>query len=424
MSVNQYMRSVVSAILGKSEHPRITHPAQIEAALAAMASGGSWRGGVLTTDQVARVAAAYTCGKVLSDAMMSFPLHMFRREGRNKDIADDHWMAALMKRPCRGMTLATWIWYLQWCLTFRGNAYCRRVMSRGRVVELFPINPDRVVPFRDEFGDRKFKVTGKNGITEIFGPEDIWHLMGASTDGDRGLGVIEYQMETFNNALRATEHASTSLKNGASIGTAISVAGRLKPETRQAMKDDFKEKNAGGANAGNLMILEEGAKLERATMTMAEFQFIESRNYTRGEIAALFGVPPHRVGDNSKSTFTVEQLGIEFITNTMVPIARVWEMSLEMLMDDSRDKVEPKFNMAGMQRGDINTRYRAYASGISAGWLTRNEARELEDRNSLPGLDEPLIPMNSLGDKPGKPSDPNRDGPEGTEDPEDDDDRD
>ena len=94
------------------------------------------------------------------------------------------------------------------------------------------------------------------------------------------LGVIEYQMETFNNALRATEHASTSLKNGASIGTAISVAGRLKPETRQAMKDDFKEKNAGGANAGNLMILEEGAKLERATMTMAEFQFIESRKLT------------------------------------------------------------------------------------------------------------------------------------------------
>lgn len=392
---------------GLLESPKsISHPSQIAAELEAQMRGVV--GNQLGTSQVLRVSTVYICVAVNSDGMASVPFAAVRIEGKNRIPVDDHWIMDLLRNPCRGFTTQTWVWLIQYCVELKGAAYCRIVWSRGRVVELFPLDPDKVKPRRRDDGELVFDHTNARGEVQSYDSTEIWHVMRQTLDGINGLSPIAYQMETFNNAYRATSHASNSLKNGASVGFALSVPGRLKPETRQAMKDDYKAKHAGGSNAGNLMILEEGAKAEKLSMSMAEFQFIESRGFTRGEIAAIFGVPPHRVGDASKSTFTIEQHGIEYVTNTLMPRARMWELSLERLMTNSRDRVQVKMNLNALMRGDMKSRYLSYASGIASGWMTRNEARELEDRNPIAGLDEPLTPMNSMGDKPGKPSDPNK----------------
>lgn len=391
---------------GHKQQGPITHPSQIEEDLQKALHGSLT---TLAQGQAIRQSTVSTCIRVICDTMVCFPIKVRKVEGRNRTEVPDHWVAKLIRRPCRGMSTSMWVWLIQYCYSYKGAAYCRIVWSRGRVVELFPLNPDRVKPRRTDDGERVFDVTNERGQTSTYTSKDIWDVTGMTYDGVVGCTPIQYQMELVNNAFRALGHASNSLKNGGSVPFAVSVANRLKPETRAAMKLDFKEKNSGPSNAGNLLLLEEGAKIEKISMNMAEMQYLESRQFTRAEIAALYGVPPHRVGDNSKSTFTIEQQNQDFITNTMMALVRVWEDAFEMLQEDNRDKVEVKFNMSAVVRADTKGRYAAYASGIASGWLTRNEARELEDRNPLPGLDEPLTPMNSMGDKPGKPSNPDKD---------------
>ncbi|NBW52302.1 MAG: phage portal protein, partial [Betaproteobacteria bacterium] len=152
-----------------------------------------------------------------------------------------------------------------------------------------------------------------------------------------------------------------------------------------------------GANRGKVLVLENGMKFHEVGVTNKDAQFLELRKFQITDVARLFRVPPHMIGDLDRATFSnIEQQSLEFVMHTMTPWAERWEASIESELLLEGDDIEVEFDFANLMRGDAASRASYYQSGIQNGWLTRNEARIAENLNPLDGLDEPLRPLNMV----------------------------
>jgi len=147
-------------------------------------------------------------------------------------------------------------------------------------------------------------------------------------------------------------------------------------------------------------VLESGMKFHEVGVTNKDAQFLELRAFQITDIARLFRVPPHMIGDLSRATFSnIEQQSLEFVMHTMTPWAERWEASIESELLLADDPVEVEFDFANLMRGDAASRSAYYQSGIQNGWMTRNEARIAENLNPIDGLDEPLRPLNMVEER-------------------------
>ena len=175
-------------------------------------------------------------------------------------------------------------------------------------------------------------------------------------------------------------------------------------------KGSFKDKQAretfiqswqaaqSGASRGKTAVLEHDMSYKEIGLNNADAQFLEVRKFQVTEIARLFRVPPHMVGDLDRATFSnIEHQSLEFVLHTMTPWAERWESSVEsaLLLEGEQD-IEIEFDFTSLLRGDHAARAAYYNSGINTGWLTRNEARLMEGYDPLPGLNQPLQPLNMV----------------------------
>jgi hypothetical protein len=155
-----------------------------------------------------------------------------------------------------------------------------------------------------------------------------------------------------------------------------------------------------GANRGKTAVLEFGMKYHEVGVTNDDAQFLETRAFQTSEIARLFRVPPHLIGDLSKATFSnIEQQSIDYVMHTLTPWLVRWEQAIEFtFLDPEADPAaDVEFPTRELLRGDMAARANYYGSGILDGWLTRNEARMDDGREPIDGLDEPLVPLNMVG---------------------------
>lgn len=381
----------------------ISHPSQLDSSQVNTES-------VTSSASAMRIGAVNACVTKLSNLKTVFPVMVYKQTGeKTRKKLPDHWLMKLLRAPMRGMSYWSWSWLLQYYFSFRGKIYCRKVWSRGVIVELQPINPDRVYTYRDAVGEIRHDIYHMNRPPEMgLTSNDIWYVMSATLDGTNGVGPIDLQRELMEGAYQMQQYASNSLRNDGFTGLVFSFAGRLMPETREAMKKDWEEKSAGPRNAGRPLLLEEGAKAERLTMTLEQAQFIEARGMSRTDIAAMFGFPPHLVGDLTGSNFnTLEQMSLELVTFTLTPWTCVWEYGYEDLLGDEAPDIYVKHNMNALLRGDQKSRYESYSSAISAQWMVPNEARGYEDMDPIKGGDE-VVKKPALGDEPGKPQNPTK----------------
>lgn len=388
---------MLSSFLGKSEGQSISHPSdQVD-----------WND-IRGMRNVSSVVSVYAAVRVISESMGSVPLEVFRRTGNGKEKAVDHPLWQLLRiKPCRGMTPMTWRETLQRHLSLRGNAFCLKVLSRRRIIELIPIHPDRVTVLIMQDGTKKFRITNRNGTYVEKDETEIWHLMAMSDDGYVGMNPIDVLSDTFSIAYDAQLYASRSMKQDGATGISLEHPGKLKDDTREALKKSWQESHAGGKNAGKPLLLEEGLKANRVNLTMEQMQFIDTRKMQRSEIAAIFRVPPHMIGDLDRATFSnIEHQGIEFVSYTVRPWAVRWEEALltDIISWYNEPDLFAEFDLDDLSRGDKKGRYGAYSQAIMAGWMTRNEARVEENMNKLDGLDEPLEPRNmqNPGGDPGE----------------------
>jgi HK97 family phage portal protein len=214
--------------------------------------------------------------------------------------------------------------------------------------------------------------------------EEILHIPGLGFDGLIGYSPIAMAKNAIGMSLATEEYGASFFANGANPGGVLEHPGVLKDPDR--LRESWHAQFS-GANAHKVAVLEEGLKFHQMSIPPEQAQFLETRKFQINEIARIFRVPPHMVGDLEKSSFSnIEQQSLEFVKYTLDPWVIRWEQALQqsLLMPSEKSSLFIKFNLDGLLRGDYQSRMTGYATGRQNGWLSANDIRELENMNRIP----------------------------------------
>lgn len=378
----------------------ISSPQELEQALRAGAMTAS--GASVTPSNAMRVAAVYACVRVRSGVVANMPLHVKRRiDDRTREDATDHPVWKLMRRkPNRWQTPAQFRRMLQAHLILRGNAYAMIVRSRGNVVALIPLHPDRVECTQKDDLSLEYTYTRNDGRRIRLTQEEVFHLVGLTLDGVRGVSAITYARETIGLSLSMEDHGATTFKNGARVSGVLKHPKKLDDPTIARLRASLDDFRAGGEREGRSLILEDGMDYAAMAMTAEDAQWIESRKFSRTDIAMFLGVPPHMIGDTEKNTSWgtgIESQTQGFVTFSAEDDLTTWEETInrDLIGDDT--SVYARFNRAALVRGDIKARWEAHVKALQWGVMSPNEVRALEDLNPRDDGDIFYPPPNTSG---------------------------
>lgn len=382
----------------KSAHPRDPVLAEWFGGAANTASGI-----YVTPDVAMRESAVYACVRVLSESVAQLPLEVYRRrKGGGKDRATDHPLYDLLHT--RPNYINTSFEFREMIMAFtllRGNGVALIVPNGGAGVgSLEVLNPDRLTIAKDAKGRRVYQYTTDSGKAETYLQDMVFHLSGMSLDGISGLSPVAYHRETVGASLAIKEFGARLFANGTHLGTVIEHPAKLSQKAKETLYDDLKKNWAGVVNANKGIILEEGMKVAKLGMTAEDAQYLDSRKFSRSEIAGIFRVPPHMIGDLEKATFSnIEQQAIEFVTSSLMPwLVRFEQAILRDLITekDRRKGYFAEFNAMGLLRGDAAARAAYYKSRFEVGSITPNQIRGLENENPEDGGDTSFVPLNMI----------------------------
>lgn len=355
----------------------------------------------MTTDGGLRVAAVYACVNVLARTIGTLPLIVYSRgaDGRKERATRHPLYAILHDQPNPEMTSTAWREALMGHVALWGNAYCRIERDRlaGRVVSLWPMRPDHVIIDRSPNGSLVYRHRPPNKPEAVYFSDEVLHVRGLTSDGITGYSVLQQAREAAPLAAAAEEYAARFFGGNGRPGGLLKHPGTIGADAAARLKADWEAMHSGLGNAHRIAVLEEGMEWQTVGMPNSDLQFIEIRKFQVVEIARLFGVPPHKIGDLERSTYSnIEHQGLEFVQDTIRPWAVRWEQELasKLLLPAEREEFYPEFLLDGLLRGDLPSRYQAYATGRSWGWLSANDVRDLENMNRIENGDIYLFPLN------------------------------
>lgn len=380
----------------------IQSPADLEAYLQ---DGSTTKSGATVNANTAmQQGAVYACVRLLSGPPATLPLQIKRRiDARTREDASDSPLHVLLNRkPNRWQKPHQFKRMLQAHVLLRGNACCLKVESRGRVLELLPLNPDRLLIKQNDDLSITYRYTRRNGGQTDFTQKEIFHLYGLTLNGYSGVTPITFARETIGLAMAQEDHGAKTFQRGTRAGGALQHPNKLSPEAYERLKASMDEFRSGGAQEGRDLILEEGMSYNRMTLTSQDAQWIESRKLSRSDIAMFFGVPPSMIGDNSGSDSNwgtgLEQKVNGFTTFTLEDYLTMWEEGVTIDLN-SDPSVYARYNRAALVRGDLKSRWDAYVKALQWGVSSPNEIRALEDQNPREGGDIYYPPPNTAGGK-------------------------
>lgn len=361
-------------------------------------------GGRVTPSSAMRLSAVYSCVRVLAETFAVLPFRLYRKrtDGRrgHGELVTDHWLYRLLAlRPNNWQTPFEWREMMQGHLALRGNAFNQMVFNgAGEVTSLIPLHPDRVRAERFTNGDYRFRVGQLDGTELVLSRNQMWHIRGMSSDGVVGLNPIEVAAEVFGLGQAAQSYGARFFANDAKPGGWLEMVGKFADNVaKQTFAEGWRAAHS-GANRGKTAILENGMKYHELTLNNSDAQFLESRKFSRSEIASLFRIPPHMIGDLEKATFSnIEQQSLDFVIGTMTPWAERWESSIEsFLMLDGDADLEVEFDFSNLLRGDSAARALYYTKMFQLGALSPNDIRDREGEQPITGGDKYFVPLNMV----------------------------
>lgn len=345
------------------------------------------------------ISAVYASVRVLAETVASLPVGLYTRgaEGERIKAVDHPLYKVIHDEPNPEMTSFNFREALQTHLLLWGNAYAQKVKNaKGEVVALYPLMPDRMKVDRDEKGQLYYEFQRSDGdastsakerreSTIRFKPEQILHIPGLSFDGLVGYSPVAMAKNTIGMSQACEEYGAKFFKNGANPSGILKHPGTL--EDPEKVRESWNRAFAGSANAGKVAVLEEGMEYSPVTLGPEQAQFLQTRQYQIDEIARIFRVPPHMIGDLSHATFSnIEQQSMEFVKYSLDPWLCRWEQALNrcLLSDEDKQKYYFKFNVDSLLRGDYASRMQGYATARQNGWMSTNDIRKLEDMDLVP----------------------------------------
>ena len=355
-----------------------------------------------------RLGTVFACVRNISQDVAATPLHLYKRSGRKNEKAENHPLYTLLHdAPNPETTSFNFKQALMANLLLWGNGYAYKERNEfGQVIGLWNLRSDMVSPSRNEQGELQYQIGSKT-----YTRYHILHVPGLGFDGTSGRSCIQYAREPVSIGLAAEELGARFFGSGAHLGGVISVKGELSDTAFDRTKVQFNEMYKGLENATGIPILEGGAVFTNTTIPLKDAQYIESRKFSRNEIAMMFRVPPHKVNDLERATFSnIEEQDLDYYKSALLPwfICVEQACDLQLLKDgDFYEKTQYyfHFNADAILRGSTADRYEAHSLAINAQWLTQNEAREMEGLNPFEGeeYDLPIQPLN-MADKGGDPT--------------------
>ena len=341
-----------------------------------------------------QMTAVYSCVRILSEAIASLPLHVYRYTDVGSEKAPDHPLYPILHdEPNPEMTSFIFRETLMTHLLLWGNAYAQIIRNgKGEVTGLYPLMPDRMKVDRDEHGQLYYEYLVSTDDAPInkptivrLSPYDVLHIPGLGFDGLVGYSPIAMAKNAIGLAIATEEYGSKFFANGANPSGVLEHPGTLKDPSK--IRDSWQQTFGGSHNSGKIAVLEEGMKYTPISISPNEAQFLETRKFQIDEIARIFRIPPHMVGDLDKSSFSnIEQQSLEFVTYTLDPWVCRWEQAIKRTLFSPEEKKQyfVKFNVDGLLRGDYESRMNGYAVGRQNGWMSANDIRRLENMDLIP----------------------------------------
>jgi HK97 family phage portal protein len=351
--------------------------------------GGKTAAGVsVSPDTALRVSTVWACVNVRAEDIGKVPVHLYRRlPGGGKERATDHPLYRLIHdQPNPRMTAFEFRQVMQASRDLRGNALAvKEFDARGDVVALWPLGWQYVEVLQTpDYKELYYRLRIPNRLEVTLASEEVIHLRGLTLDGVVGLSPITYHRETIGLAVAADRYAAQFFGNNAQPMGALKVPGVLSPEAAAKLRASWKERHEGKRELG---IFDGGMEWIQTGMDNADAQYIEQRKFTNSDIARLFRMPPHKIGDLDKATFSnIEQQSLEYVTDCLLSEIVRWEQTLrrDLLTEEEKSKYFFEFLVDVLLRGDLKSRYEAYAIGRNWGWMSADDIRDRENMNPLP----------------------------------------
>lgn len=327
-------------------------------------------------------SAVFACVRVIAESIATLPLFVYKRDGNNKIKAINHPLYSLLHdAPNNECTSVSFIESLITQILLVGNGFVEIVRDNFNIVkELHLIDSNKIRIFRDTNNTILFEYNS-DGVLITLSKSQVMHIAGLGWNGIIGLSPISMMRKQITTGLHQDNFALDFFSNGVKKVPIISHPSRLNQDAKKNLKESFRE-----AWEKGIVVLEEGMKIDPITMNLSDAQFLESRRFSVEEICRIFRVPPHLIGDLSRSTNNnIEHQSIEFVTHTIRP----WCVRIEKALNSyllnhlEKKKYYIEFNLDGLLRGDTLTRQQANQIKLNNGVLTRNEWRRQENLNEV-----------------------------------------
>jgi HK97 family phage portal protein len=352
--------------------------------------GGTNNTGVPVTEYSAlNYSALWAAVARIAGDVASLPLILYKREkdGGKSRFTDHPTYALLHDQPNPEMTSMVFRETLQAHLLTWGNAYAEiEWRGNGRPAALWPLPPDRVVVMRSPTGRVAYRVTNPTRQDVMVPAEDMLHIPGLGFDGLMGYSVIRMARESIGLGLATERFGGSFFGNGTTFGGLLKHPGKLSDAARKNLRESIEKRHQGVDRAHKFMLIEEGMDYVKLGVSPDDAQFLETRRFQIAEIARWFQMPPHKLGDLERATFSnIEQQEIDYVTGTLRKWLKRWEQEINRKLVLQNGAQFAEHLVEDMLRGDIQSRYAAYAVGRQWGWLCADDIRERENMNPLPG---------------------------------------
>lgn len=306
-----------------------------------------------------------------------------------------HWM--LSRRPNPEMSPFDFKRLLTAHALSWGNGYAEiEFNGAGVPVHLWPMHPATVLPMRDEHGELFYRCFNSNGSYVDLPAYKVFHIRNIGSDGIVGYSTIGLAARTIGMGIAAEKFGSNLFERQAIPSGVLETEKQLSEEAATRLQSSFTDAYSGASNAGEVMVLEEGMKFRELTFKPEDLQFIQSRQFSVEEIARWFGLPPHKLSDMSRATFSnIENLSIAVVNDAILPWCKPFEEEGDYkLLSKRRGDVYTKMNIRGLLRGDNASRADYYTKMLQNGVYCINDVRFLEDMPPIEHGDKHFVPLN------------------------------
>ncbi len=366
----------------------------------------------------------YTCIKILAETLAKLPLKIYQDQNGIRK-ASDHYLYKLLKlRPNPYMSAVDFWKCLETQRNIYGNAYAAPdVLRNGQIIGIYPLDSSRMNIYVDDMGLLSSRnsiwyiYTDNAGVQHKFNSDEILHFKGVTTNGLVGLSVIESLRASIENAKAAGGFLNNSYKNGMQSAGIINYVGDLSPAAETNFRNKFEQMSSGLANANRISLLPVGYQYQSMALKLTDAQFLENSRFTIQQLTAAYGIKPHQVNDQTKTSYaSVSESNREFYTDTMLAILTMYEQELTYKLFLDREIAAgfyTRFSADVILRGDLKTRYDAYAVAVQNGFKKPNEIRAMEEDPDADGGDQLIVngnyvPLSNVGAAYGKGGEQNK----------------